>query len=268
MGKEPDLEKWREEREHWNTLALKMPDLLPTSSTQHYRRSEIALIKRHFGPLKGKRVLKLDLWNEALNTRILNWMSSQGAETVGLDFSRVVTSLAHKNSKGQNEPMHLIEADIRRLPFQDSSFDFIYTVGTIEHIDEYAEALKEIQRVLKEGGRSIIGVPYKWDIFLRPLLVRTLDLFGKYPYSPEKAFGAREFRGVVEESGLRVLHRTGLLAFPGILRMAELYLYKRDIPLYRVAPFLIRNFHLMEELWGWVRQFGYLIALVAEKEAC
>lgn len=262
-----DYALWRMQRESWDALARKMPDLLPAQSTQYYRRREIALIQRHFGPLEGKRVLKLDLWNEALNTRILNWMSSQGAETFGLDFSRAVTSMAHRNSRSQGDPMRLMEADIRRLPFRDNSFDFIYTVGTIEHIDEYHLALQEARRVLKEGGRAIIGVPYKWDIFLRPLLVNLLELFGKYPYSPEKAFGAREFRRVVERSGLRVLCRTGLLAFPGILRMAELYLYKRRIGLYRAASLLIQRFQFMEERWEWTRRRGYLMALVAEKSA-
>ena len=46
---------------------------------------EIALLSRCLGDLAGRRVLKLDLWNEAFNTRILHWMAAQGAETYGLD---------------------------------------------------------------------------------------------------------------------------------------------------------------------------------------
>jgi len=42
--------------------------------------------------------------------------------------------------------------------------------------------------------------------------------------SPEKSFSYGELRRVVEICGLRVRHRTGILAFPGILRMAELLL--------------------------------------------
>lgn len=262
---DPVAPKWRKERERWDALARTMPDLYPTFSTQYYRRSEIALIERYFGPLQGKRVLKLDLWNEALNTRILHWMRAQGAEAVGLDFSKEVVCRAHQNSQETENPPFLVQSDIRQLPFENSSFDFVYTMGTIEHIDEYQDAIIEVQRILKVGGKAIIGVPHKWNIFLRPLLVKALDFFGKYPYSPEKAFSYGELCCLVERSGLRVRRRTGLLAFPGILRMAELFLYKRKIPLYRLSPLILRPFEVMESRWEWPGRLGYLIAVVAEK---
>ncbi len=109
--------RWRNERERWDGVARTMPDIFHASSTQYYRRREIALLQRSFGPLKGKRVLKLDLWNEAVNTRILHWMKSQGAEAFGLDFSQVVTSRALQNSEETKTPLHLVQSDIRHLPF-------------------------------------------------------------------------------------------------------------------------------------------------------
>ncbi len=257
--------RWRNEREKWDEVARTIPDIFHTSSTQYYRRREIALLQRSFGSLKGKRVLKLDLWNEAVNTRILHWMKSQGAEAFGLDFSGVVTSRALQNSGETDGPLHLVQSDIRHLPFKSNSFDFVYTMGTIEHIDEYQDAVDEVHRVLKVGGKTIIGVPHKWNIFLRPLLVNALDLFGKYPYSPEKSFSYGELRRVVEQCGLQVRHRTGILAFPGILRMAELFLYKRKIPLYRLVRPILWPFDRLESRWEWPGLFGYLIALVAEK---
>lgn len=104
-------------------------------------------------------------------------------------------------------------------------------MGTIEHIDEYEQAVREIHRVLRPGGRAIVGVPHQWDPFLRPLLVKLLDLFGRYPYSPEKAFGGAELCDLVTRSGLGVRSRTGILALPGILRMAELFLHKARLAL-------------------------------------
>ncbi len=265
IDKDPMTPIWQYQRERWDGVARTMPDIFHTSSTQYYRRREIALLQRSFGPLKGKRVLKLDLWNEAVNTRILNWMKSQGAEAFGLDFSSVVTSRALQNSGETEGPLHLVQSDIRHIPFATNSFDFVYTMGTIEHIDEYQDAVDEVHRVLKVGGKTIIGVPHKWNIFLRPLLVNALDLFGKYPYSPEKSFSYGELRRVVEKCGLRVRNRTGIMAFPGILRMAELFLYKRKIPLYRLVGPILWPFDRLESRWEWPGLFGYLIALVAEK---
>ena len=262
---EPTWSVWREQRKSWDAVARTMPDFYPTPSTQYYRRREIALLQRSFGPLKGKRVLKLDLWDEAVGSQILHWMRSQGAEAFGLDISRIVVARAHNNSRGAADSLNLVQSDIRHLPFESNSFDFLYTMGTIEHIAEYQAAVDEVHRVLKVGGKTIIGVPHKWNIFLRPLLVKALDLFGKYPYSPEKSFSYGELRRVVEQCGLQVRHRTGILAFPGILRMAELFFYKHDIPLYRLTPLLLWPFDFVETRWQWPGFFGYLIALVAEK---
>jgi SAM-dependent methyltransferase len=57
-------------------------------------------------------------------------------------------------------------ADVRvdlgdeRLPFDDSSVDLVFSYHTLEHIQDYLFALGEIHRVLKHGGRLLVGVPY------------------------------------------------------------------------------------------------------------
>src|ERR1700687_1565325 len=79
----------REQRERWDVLARSWPDLFAASSTQYYRRCEIALVTRHLVNPRGKTVLKLDLWNEAVNTRLLQWMEGQGARVFGIDLSGV-----------------------------------------------------------------------------------------------------------------------------------------------------------------------------------
>jgi SAM-dependent methyltransferase len=67
-----------------------------------------------------------------------------------------------------------VVADVRRLPFSDSSFDLAFCISTLEHIgrdnklyDVDAErddagdeaALRELHRVLNKGGRLIVSVP-------------------------------------------------------------------------------------------------------------
>ena len=39
------------------------------------------------------------------------------------------------------------------MPFEDNSFDLIYTISTFEHINGIGETLSEIKRVLKPGGK-------------------------------------------------------------------------------------------------------------------
>jgi len=264
--REPSALRARQ-RLDWDRIAGSIGELRGAPSTEYYRRCEIALISRSLGDLAGKRVLKLDLWNEAFNTRILHWMAQQGAEAHGLDLSRVVVHRARRNTRDAGQPARLLRADIRELPFATGSFDAVYTMGTIEHIDEYLDAIGEVRRVLRPGGRAIIGVPHKWNVFLRPAMVWLLDQCGKYAYAPEKSFSGPELRRSIESSGLVVRERTGILSIPGILRMADLFLYKRRIPLYRLSPLLLWPFERLETRYRWPGLFGYLVAMVAEKPA-
>jgi SAM-dependent methyltransferase len=64
--------------------------------------------------------------------------------------------------------------------FADASFDAIYSMGTIEHFDDTERAVEEMARVLKPGGRAIVGVPNRHDPFLRPLLATALQAVGLY----------------------------------------------------------------------------------------
>lgn len=266
-GEAADLSLRERQRRDWDRIAASVRDFADAPSTLYYRRCEIALFERAVGDLRGKRVLKLDLWNEAFNTRILDWVRSQGAEVVGLDISRVVACQARRNALEKGDPLPLLRADIRELPFASDSFDVVYTMGTIEHIDEYAQSLQEIQRVLKPGGRAIVGVPDKWNIFLRPLMVWILDAFGQYLYAPEKSFSAGELQRDLEKAGLTPLERTGILTLPGYLRMADLFFYTRGIPLYRLSPLFLAPFQLLETRWRWPGRFGYLLTWIATKPA-
>ncbi len=264
-GEEGESGLRHRQRSAWDRIASSVGDLGGAPSTEYYRRCEIALIERALGDLAGKRVLKLDLWNEAFNTRILHWMAEQGADAYGLDLSNVVAHQARRNTRLAGHPHRLLRADIRELPFAEGSFDAVYTMGTIEHIDEYADAIAEVRRVLRPGGRAIIGVPHKWNLFMRPALVWLLDLFGKYAYSPEKAFSSPELRRVIESTGLQVRERTGILSIPGLLRLADVYCFTRGIGLYRLSPLALWPFEHLETRYRWPGRFGYLMAMVADK---
>jgi SAM-dependent methyltransferase len=53
-------------------------------------------------------------------------------------------------------------ADGRALPFGDESFDHAYSISVLEHIAEGGDeqALRELARVVKRGGRVVVTLPY------------------------------------------------------------------------------------------------------------
>lgn len=97
--------------------------------------------------------------------------------------------------------------DVRDLPYRNDSFDAVYSMGTIEHFDETERAVAEIARVLKPGGRAIVGVPNRHDPFLRPLLATALQAVGSYGYGYEKSYSRRALRGM-PEYGCWISHAT------------------------------------------------------------
>src|SRR3990172_8889252 len=67
-------------------------------------------------------------------------------------------------------------------------------MGTIEQLEETERAGEEIARVLKPGGRAIVGVPNRHDPFLRPLFAAALQAVGLYGYGYEKSYSRRALR--------------------------------------------------------------------------
>jgi SAM-dependent methyltransferase len=155
--------------------------------------------------------------------------------------------------------------DVRDLPFRDASFDAIYSMGTIEHFAETERAVEEMARVLKPGGRAIVGVPNRYDPFLRPLFAALLQAVGLYGYGYEKSYSRRALKQMLEKAGLHVVAETAILFIPGCLRMLDLACHSWCRPFAVVTGALVRPFVFLDRHIPAVRRHGYLLATVAMK---
>lgn len=84
------------------------------------------------------------------------YLSQQGAEIVGVDFSRAIDA-ASKNLR-ECENVHLVQADLYRLPFPPQTFDFIYSIGVLHHLPEPEAGFRALLPLLKPGGSIMIWV--------------------------------------------------------------------------------------------------------------
>jgi SAM-dependent methyltransferase len=249
----------------WEQTGARIPPFFEAPSTRYYLACEKALFLEFFPWLKGKLLLKTDLWDEAKNTRILKWAEKRGARAFGIDISSSVLKEARAQFDRTRRQKRFVLSDVRQIAFADGSFDCLYSMGTVEHFPEFRLALKECHRVLKPGGRAVIGVPNKFDPFLRPLLVWFLNKMSLYAYGFEKSLSFRELEMLLREAGFKIESRTGILFLPGWLRLADLWLYVRRPRLsFLVAP-LIAPFAALYKRFKFLRQHGYLIACVARK---
>lgn len=255
-------------RDFWAGVGEHFPDLAGAVSTRYYSDNERRLFTEHFPALEGLRILKTDLWDEAKNTRILVWASHQGARTYGVDISEPIVIQARAEFERGPGPPHFLKGavgDVRALPFLDASFDVIYSMGTIEHFEETERAVEEMARVLKPGGRAIVGVPNRHDPFLRPLLATVLQAVGLYGYGYEKSYSRRALRQMLEEAGLDVIAETAILFIPGWLRMLDLACHAWCRPIAAVTGALVRPFMFLDRHVPAVRRHGYLLATVVMK---
>lgn len=91
--------------------------------------------------------------------RISGELVRKGHEVWGVDI--FPNGVEDAKKKGINA----IEADIEaKLPFQDSIFDLVLVLDTLEHLYDEEGTLKEIFRVLKEDGKMIISYPNQFDL--------------------------------------------------------------------------------------------------------
>ena len=61
-----------------------------------------------------------------------------------------------------------ILADICQIPLEAESIDKVLCCEVLEHLEEPQKAIKEIYRVLKQGGELILSVPFLFPIHADP----------------------------------------------------------------------------------------------------
>lgn len=134
-------------------------------------------------------------WRKVVTSRIRKWKPARlldvasgtgdlaleiqdqipACEVIATDFSAEM--LAHASKRGM---AHTVVADALALPFEKEGFDVVTVAFGLRNMADYPAALREMNRVLKPGGRLVIldfslpdGVlrkPYRW--YLHNILPR------------------------------------------------------------------------------------------------
>jgi ubiquinone/menaquinone biosynthesis C-methylase UbiE len=125
------------------------------------------------------------------------------AQLIGSDFVRgPLEQLARRLPT-----VPLLQFDLVHCPLPDESVDVVVLLNVLEHIQDDAEAVRQVARILKPGGAVVIEVPagpHLYDVYDKVLMhFRRYELAGLIH--------------LLENAGLNVVHASnlGALLYPG-----------------------------------------------------
>jgi len=220
------------EAEHWGQVARGWPvkgysnELL----AEHKRKTYLGLIARWTEVTDKQRILKTDLFAEAFGLeQFLFDAVPVNSNVVGIDISAEIVEQAKRQARqrGMDAGKYLC-CDVKQLPLRDNSIDLVISDSTLDHFPSEGDivtALKELGRVLRDGGILILTIDNKSNLTYPPyFIVRLWMKLGLSPYFIGRTLSLSKLRHTLEEIGLSVEGSTAILHYPhpdGLVRWLE-----------------------------------------------
>lgn len=161
-------------------------------------------------------------------------------EITAMDYNQKLIDSAKKTVRNLEKVKFVIGDITKGLPFEDESFDKIIFTEVLEHLDNENQALTELKRVLKKGGKLVLSVPHKnypflWDPLnwvrehlglghfnpMKPLLG------GVWAYDHKRLYTPESLEKVVKSTGLEIESMRGLTHFTLPFNLTLLYVGKQ-----------------------------------------
>jgi len=139
---------------------------------------------RLLGDVAGRRILEVGCGSAPC----ARWLTTQGAEVIAFDLSAGMLQhgrLADVRTGIDTVP---VQADVCEMPFAADSFDTAFSAfGAIPFVADSAEAMRQVHRVLRPGGRWVFSVthPMRWifpDIAGEVGMTAVQSYFDRSPY--------------------------------------------------------------------------------------
>ena len=105
-----------------------------------------------FDRARGRRLLEIGV---GLGTDFIRFVRA-GAIATGVDLTEHAVELVRRRLALEGLPAEVRTADAERLPFEDGSFDVVYSWGVLHHTPDTSRAVGEAIRVLRPGGEACV----------------------------------------------------------------------------------------------------------------
>jgi SAM-dependent methyltransferase len=235
-----------------------------------------------FIPMYKKVLQQLSLTEETLlldagcGSGLFSYMAiEKGAQVIGVDAASGLLELCRQRNPRNN----FLEEDIEKLPFNNRSFDVVAGFNSFQYAGDFELALREAKRVLKPGGRLVIGI---WDKPGQSEATNILKAIGSLMPPPPPGtpgpFALSEdgvMEGILERIGVRLVYQAkigcpilyyslsdGIKSFMSTGPAAAACNYNDVITVKEAVAKALQPFRLAEDMYHLQNQF---LVFIAEK---
>lgn len=178
----------------------------------------------------GQRWLDLGCGAGVLTAELVK----RGAQVVALDGSPTMLEAAQHSVPQQSA--RFIQGNVQSLLWsEDAAFDGVLCSSVIEYVDDPNQLLREISRILKDGGSLIISMPPQRSLLriLQKIVRQILTPFGidKFAYLSVSTFEVNP-NSVVGWLGQFNLHKVRISSFDPVLPDYLLKIFRPALLIY------------------------------------
>lgn len=221
-----------------SSSAEPVPDLGPET----YSRWRARAVGRITEELQSRLVL--DLVGEVAGLAVLDVgcgdgklaveLARRGASVAAVDVSPAMLDAARRRAADAGSHLDLRVAAADDLPFPDASFDVVVAVTVLCFVADTRPVYREIARVLKPGGRLVIGELGRWSTWAAERRVRAW--LGSSMWKRGRFRTATELQSLARGAGLVPGRVTGATFYPRAAWAARA-MRRLDPPLGRLTTF-------------------------------
>jgi SAM-dependent methyltransferase len=177
-------------------------------------RLERAVILDLCGAVAGRRVLDIGCGDGEFALDL----AARGARVTGIDASQKMIAAARARPGAREVAFEVAAAE--RLPFPAESFDLAVAITILCFVADAAPVFLEIARVLRPGGRLVIGELGKWSSWAAARRIR--GWAGSAVWARARFRTRRELMNLAEAAGLSVETVRGAVFYPRVAALGRL----------------------------------------------
>ena len=193
----------KEVRDFWDSVAKIYEGENNKISDTHYQRFTEAI--KYLDLKNGDRVL--NIWSRTGSAIPFLRNKNQNIELYNLEVSsQMITEAKEKFPEEKFE-----QTDLSEIKFPDNYFDYVLSLETLEHCPSPRVFLRELNRLLKPGGKLILSTP---PATCEPFYA-IYNYFGLgHGEGPHKFLSSRLVRQLLAESNFKLCEHKGTLLVP------------------------------------------------------